>query len=126
MNLKNKRFTKGFCIRFDLEKLKEPKLTEVFRAMMDGSLQPSAFLTAIVDTFASSLKEVLLLTAEEVPERQRKKIQLWVANEVLDLCNQKRQLKQQQYTSTEAGLEYRKVRGKKSQKEDEGSKERVG
>ena len=84
--------------------------------MMDGSLQPSAFLTAIVDTFASSLKEVLLLTAEEVPERQRKKIQLWVANEVLDLCNQKRQLKQQQYTNTEAGLEYRKVREKKKSK----------
>ena len=32
-----------------------------------------------------------------------------VTNEVLDLCDQRWQLKQQQYTSTEIGLEYRKV-----------------
>ena len=30
-------------------------------------------------------------------------------NEVLDLCNQRQQLKQQKYMSAEAGLEYRKV-----------------
>ena len=39
----------------------------------------------------------------------RKKIRLWITNEVLDLCNQKQQLKQQKYMSTEAGLEFRKV-----------------
>ena len=38
--------------------------------------------------------------------RQRKKIQPWVTNEVLNLFDQRRQLKQQKYTSTEAGLEY--------------------
>ena len=36
-------------------------------------------------------------------------IQSWVRNEVLDLCDQRRQLKRQKYTSTEAGLKYRKV-----------------
>ena len=40
---------------------------------------------------------------------QRKKIQLWVTNKVQDLCDWRRPLKQQKYTSTEAGLEYRKV-----------------
>ena len=39
----------------------------------------------------------------------RKKIQLWVTNKVLDLCDQRLQLKQKKHTSTEAGLEYRKV-----------------
>ena len=52
---------------------------------------------------------MLLSTAEEVLGRQRKKIQPWVTNEVLDLCNQRWQLKQQKCTSTEAGLEYRKL-----------------
>ena len=52
---------------------------------------------------------MLLSTAEEVLGRQRKKIQPWVTNEVLDLYDQRRQLKQQQYSSTEAVLEYRKV-----------------
>ena len=37
------------------------------------------------------------------------KVQLWATNQVLDLCDQRRQLKQQKYTSTESGLEYRKV-----------------
>ena len=44
-----------------------------------------------------------------VLSRQREKIQPWVTNEVLDLCDERRQLKQQKYTSTEAGPEYRKV-----------------
>ena len=30
-------------------------------------------------------------------------------NEVLDLCNQRQQLRQQKYTNSEAGLEYKKV-----------------
>ena len=41
-------------------------------------------------------------------DTRRKKIQPWVTSGVLDLCDQRRQLKQQKYTSSEAGLEYRK------------------
>ena len=52
---------------------------------------------------------MLLSTAEEFLGKQRKEIQPWVTCEVLDLCDQRRQLKQQKYTSTEAGLVYRKV-----------------
>ena len=37
------------------------------------------------------------------------KDQPWVTNEVVDLCDQRRQLKLKKYTNTEAGLEYRKV-----------------
>ena len=56
-----------------------------------------------------SLKERLLSTLEEVHGRQRKKVQPWVTNKVMDLGDQRRQLKQHKYTSTEAELEYRKV-----------------
>ena len=66
-------------------------------------------LDSDVDTIANSLKEGLLLTAEEVLGRQKKKIQPWVTNEVLGLCDQRRQLKQQRHTRTEAGLRHRKV-----------------
>ena len=61
-------------------------------------------------TFANRLKEVLLSKDEEVLGRQRKKIQHWVSNEVLDLCDQRRRLRRQKYTITEAGLEYRSVK----------------
>ena len=66
-------------------------------------------LDSNTNTLANSLKEVLFSTAKEVLGRQRKKIQPWVTNKVLDQCDKKLQLKQQKYTSTEAGLEYRKV-----------------
>ena len=61
-----------------------------------------------VDTLANSLKEVLLSTAKR-SLGDRRKIQPWVKNHALNLCDQRRQLKQQKYTSIEAGLEYRKV-----------------
>ena len=79
---------------------------------MDGKFAALCVLASVVDTLANSLKEGLPYTAEEVLWRQRKKIQPWVTNEVLGLCDQRWQLKQQQYTSTEAGLEYRKVNRK--------------
>ena len=55
------------------------------------------------------LKGWLLSTAEDVPGRQKKKIQPWVTNKVLDLYDQRWQPGQQKYISTEAGLEHRKV-----------------
>ena len=51
----------------------------------------------------------LVSTAEEVLGKQRKKIQPWVTNEVLDLCDQRRQLKQQKYANTETELEHKQV-----------------
>ena len=63
--------------------------------MVGGKFSALCVLDSDVDTFANSLKEGLLSTAGEVLRRQRKKIQPWVTNEVLDLCDQRRQLKRQ-------------------------------
>ena len=52
---------------------------------------------------------ILVSTAEEVLGKQREKIQPWVTNEVLDLCDQRRQLKQQKNANTEKGLEHKQV-----------------
>ena len=74
-----------------------------------GKFVALCVLDSDVDNLTYSLKEGLLSTAEEVLGKRRKKIQPWVTKEVLDQCDQRRQLKQQKYTNTEAGLEYRKV-----------------
>ena len=79
-------------------------------------------LNADVDTLANNLKEVLHATAEEDLGRQRKKIQPLITNEVLDSCDQKLQMKQQEYTSTEARLEYRKA-NRKARKKMKAAKE---
>ena len=62
-------------------------------------------------------------TAEEVLGIQKKKIQSWVTNKVLDLCDKGQQLKQQKYTSTKAGPEYRKVKREVKKKVQAAKKE---
>ena len=115
---KTKRFTKSPRIPFDPEKLKDPKIADVFQVKVGGKFAALCVLDSDVDTLANSLKEGLLPIAEEVLGRQRTKIPPWVTNKVLDLCDQTRQLKEQKYTSTETGLGYGKVN---SQENDEGS-----
>ena len=67
---------------------------------------------------------ILVSTAEEVLGKQREKIQPWVTNEVLDLCSQRRQLKQKVHCRhwSRTGVQKGEQR---SQEEDEGSKSRV-
>ena len=96
-------------IRLDLGKLKDSEIGEVFKAKIGGKLAALSVPDSDVDTLANSLQEVLHSAAEELLGRQRKTIQRWVTNEAMDLCDQRRRLRQQKYTSTETGLEYRKV-----------------
>ena len=73
--MKTKRFKKSPRTRFDLEKLKDPKIAEVFQAKIGAKFAALCVLDSDVDTLANSLKERLLSTAEEALGRQRKKIQ---------------------------------------------------
>ena len=78
----------------------------MFQAKVGGKFAAQCILDSEIDTFANSIKEELLATTEGVLWRQRTKIQPWATNEVLDLSDQREQLRQK-YTSTKAGLEYR-------------------
>ena len=104
MKLKTKRFTKTPRIRFG--KLKDPKTAEVCQAKVGGKFAALCTMDSDIDTLANRLKEGLLAAAEGVLWRQKTKIQPWVTNETLDLCDQREQLKQK-YTSPE--VVYRKV-----------------
>ena len=95
----------------NLEKRKDSKIAEVFQAKISLKFAAISVLSNDVETLANSLKQVLRSTAEEVAGRQGKQIQLWVTKEVLDLSDQRRQLRQQKQTSAEAELEYREVNG---------------
>ena len=72
-------------IQFDLEKLKDLKIAKVFQAKVGGMSAVLCIFDSDVDTLANSLKEGLLSTAGEVLGRQKKKIEPWVTNKVLDL-----------------------------------------
>ncbi|GFR70092.1 endonuclease exonuclease phosphatase domain containing protein [Elysia marginata] len=87
LKLNSKRKAKSPRLHFDLEKLKDPNISETFRAQIGGKFAALTLIDNDVDTMANSLKEVLASTAEEVLGRKRRTIQPLVTNEVLDLCD---------------------------------------
>ena len=66
LKLKTKRFTKNTCIRFDLEKLKDPKIAEMLQVTKGEELVALCVLDSDVDTLEKSLKVVLFSAAEVV------------------------------------------------------------
>ena len=111
LKLKVRRGPKNPRIRFDLEKLKDPEVAEAFQAQVGGKFAALNILDSNVDTLANDIKEVLLTTAEETLGKKRKKIQPWVTNEVLDLCNKRRELRKRKYANDKARMEYRQAHG---------------
>ena len=109
LKLKAKRCPKNPRIRFDLEKLKDPKIADVFQAQVGGKFAALQILDKDVDTLANGIKDVLLTTAEEVLGRERKKIQPWITNEVLDLCDKRRALRPKKFLTDETRAEYKKA-----------------
>jgi exonuclease III len=109
LKLKNRRTAKNPRIRFDLEKLNDPEIAEVFQAQIGGKFAALTTLDSDVDTLTNNIREVLLSTAEDVLGKERRKNKPWVTNEILDLCDKRRELRHDKYTSQESRTEYQKA-----------------
>jgi len=101
LKLKAQRTTKNPRIRFDLEKLKDPEIVEVFQAKIGGKFAALNFLDSDVDTMAADIKDVLLSSAAEVLGKEKRKKQPWVTSEILDLCDKRRELRHEKYRDEE-------------------------
>ncbi|GFR64464.1 craniofacial development protein 2-like [Elysia marginata] len=104
--LNSKRKAKNPRLHFDLKKLRDPNISETFRAQIGGKFAALTLIDNDVDTMANSLKEVLASTAEEVLGRKRRTIQPWVMNEVLDLCDKRMELRKRKFGSNVAMENY--------------------
>ncbi|XP_076436542.1 uncharacterized protein LOC143276040 [Babylonia areolata] len=109
LKLKCKRCPRNPRIRFDLEKLKDPEIADVFQAQVGGKFAALNLMDIDVDTLANNIKEVLTTTAEQVVGKKRKRIQPWVTNEVLDLCGKRRELRKKKHSSNEARTKHQQV-----------------
>ena len=107
LRLKCQRAQKSHRIRFDLEKLKDPEVEEIFQAQIGGKFAALASLDNDIDTLAGNIKEVLITTADEVLGRRKRKIKPWVTDDILNLCDERRKLRQEKYSSQEAAAQYR-------------------
>ena len=107
LKLKAKKQPKSQRMRFDLEKLKDPAVIEIFQANIGGKFAALTTIDDDVEILANSIKEVLTSAAEETLGRSRTKKQPWMTNEALELCDKRRELKKRKHTSQEANDKYK-------------------
>ena len=82
--------------RFDLEKLNDPTVMNAFQATIGGKSAPLATLVdedADLDPMVTHFNKAVTDTAAELLGKQRRKRKSWVTPEILDLCDQRRDLK---------------------------------
>ena len=98
-------------IKFDLEKLNDPLVKQEFENKIGGRFAPLLLLDdmqQLVDEFSDKVKE----TAYEVLGKRRKVKNPWITNEVLSLCDQRRNLKSKKSHSEEDLDKYRNANRK--------------
>ena len=98
-------------IRFDLEKLNDPIVMSAFQATLGGRFAPLATLVdedVDLDSMVTYFNNAITDTAAELLGKQRLKRKPWVAPEILDLCDQRRDLKKKR-GEPEGAKDYREI-----------------
>ena len=98
-------------IRFDLEKLRDPEVAETFKAMIAGKFAPLTLLDADdvnMDDLINKFNVAVTETANETLGMYRHHKQPWVTPNILHLCNKRRELKKDKFT-TEGAKQYKAV-----------------
>ena len=89
-----------------MEKLKDPGIAAEFQASIGGRFAALTLLKENIDSLTESVKEVLHETAAEVLGKRRKKSKQWITNDILDLCDERRELKKTKNLNPEAREQY--------------------
>merc|ERR1712033_83519 len=109
VKLKKQQTAANPRIKFDLEKLKDPQVNEIFQAQLGGRFAALNILNSDVNDLTNSFTKIVQETAEKVLGRQRKKHQPWITDDVLDLCDKRRALKRTKHDSPDSAARYRET-----------------
>ena len=112
--LKNSRKPTQPRIRFDLEMLNDSTMMSAFQAIIGGKFASLATLADEgndLDTMVTRFNKAVTDKAAELLGKQRRKRKPWVTPEILDLCDQRRDLKKKRGESEEA-KDYREIKRK--------------
>ena len=99
-------------VKFNLEKLKDPQISDAFQVMIGGKFAPFTLLGADdteVDTLLNTLNEAMTETASEILGKRRAVKIPQVTTDILNLCDQRRALKNQRHETTEGARKYRAI-----------------
>ena len=113
-HLKNSRKPTQPRIRFDLEELNDPTVMSAFQTAIGGRFAHLATLgdeDADLDSMVTYFNKAVTDTAAELLSKQRRKRKPWVTREVLDLCDQGRDLKKANRRA-EGAKDYREIQRK--------------
>ena len=101
-------------IKFYIEKLKDPDVTEAFKAMIGGTFAPLIILDdkdTDVNLLTNTFNKMVTDTASEILGKHRRTKKPWVTADILDLCDKRRELKRR--TRVPGGAaQYREVNRK--------------
>ena len=126
--LKNSRKPTKPRIRFELEKLNDPTVMSTFQSTIGGRFAPLATLVdedADLDSMITHFNKAVTDTAAELLGKQRRKGKPWVNPEILDLCDQRRDLKKKR-GEPEGAKDYREIKRKNQDREELRRQKRLG
>ena len=98
-------------LRFDLEKLRDPDVACTFQATIGGKFAPLIGLSdedMDMDTMITTYNTAVTDAASEIFGKERRRKKPWVTKDVLDLCDERRDLKKKRYEA-EGAKEYREA-----------------
>ena len=98
-------------LRFDLEKLRNPEVACTFQATIGGKFAPLIGLSdedMDMDTMITTYNTAVTDVASEILGKERRRKKPWVTKDVLDLCDERRDLTKKRYEA-EGAKEYREA-----------------
>ena len=98
-------------LMFDLEKLRDPDVACTFQATIGGKLAPLIGLSdddMDIDTMITTYNTAVTDAASKILEKERRRKKPWVTKDVLDLCDQRKDLKKKRYKA-EGAKEYKEA-----------------
>ena len=111
VRLKKARKSNQPRLRFDLEKLRHPDVACTFQATLGGKFAPLIALSdenMDIDTLITINNTAVTDAASEILGNERRRKKTWVTKDVLDFCDERRDLKKKRYEA-EGAKEYREA-----------------
>ena len=81
----------------------------MFQAQVGGKFAALSLLDNVIDTMSGNINHVLLSAAEEILGPHRRKNKPWVTNDILDLCDKRRESKKRKHLDEEERILYQQA-----------------
>ena len=109
VRLKKLKKNESVRIKFDLEKLKDPEVVEIFQASIGGRFAPLLMIEQDIQDLTEKFNSAVVDTAKEVLGKHRQIKKPWVSDDILKKCDKRRELKKTKKESEEKEEAYRQL-----------------